>query len=141
MRRVVVAVAAVAALTGATAAHVGSQRAQRALAERFAPVVELVEQQHECGPGEPYRPIDIDTILDNDTVALRGPWSGASLVAVGPTAAMLGRGLFDYHLDFPGNPLDAGCGYEQWQQAIMGSTLRVEQSDELPAEFAVPDPR
>ncbi|HEY7398388.1 MAG TPA: hypothetical protein VH538_08805 [Gaiellaceae bacterium] len=122
MRRVVVALAVLAALTGAAAARAGSLQAQRELADRFAPVVELVEQQHECGRGEPYRPIDIDTILGDDTVALRGPWSGANLVAVGPTAAMLGRGLFDYHLDFPGNPLDAGCGYEQWQQAIMGST-------------------
>jgi hypothetical protein len=28
---------------------------ERALAARFAPVVRLVEQTEECGPGEPYR--------------------------------------------------------------------------------------
>ena len=33
---------------------------ETALAERFAPIVRLVEQAEECGYGEPYRPIDVD---------------------------------------------------------------------------------
>ena len=36
---------------------------EQALAERFAPVVRLVEQTEECGPGEPYEPIDVDAPL------------------------------------------------------------------------------
>ncbi len=49
---------------------------EQALAERFAPVVRLVEQEEECGPGEPYDPLDVDLLLDNEpTVALRGPWN------------------------------------------------------------------
>ena len=40
------------------------------------------------------------------------------MVAIGPTAARLGRGLFDYHLDFPGNPLRPGCDYEMWERQL-----------------------
>jgi hypothetical protein len=51
-------------------------RDEQALAERFAPVVRLVEQEEECGPGEPYDPLDIDLLFDDEpTVALRGPWN------------------------------------------------------------------
>jgi hypothetical protein len=123
----VVLVATFAALAcllaaGRAAASVGTLDAQRALAERFAPVLELVEQQQVCGPGEPYRPIDVNVILGNDTVALRGPWSDADLVTIGPSAAELGRGLYGYHLDFPGNPLRAGCSYELWERDIAAGT-------------------
>jgi hypothetical protein len=114
--------AALVFLIGAGRAGAATPEAQRALAARFAPVLELVEQKEVCGPGEPYRPIDINVILGNDTVALRGPWSGSDLVTIGPTAAELGRGLFDYHLDFPGNPLRAGCGYELWERQIAAGT-------------------
>ena len=38
-------------------------RDEQALAERYAPVVRLVEQPEECGPGEPYEPIDVDAAL------------------------------------------------------------------------------
>ena len=48
---------------------------ERALAERYAPVVRLVAQQEECGPGEPYEPMDVDALFGEDTVALRGPWT------------------------------------------------------------------
>ena len=39
------------------------------------------------------------------------------VVEAGPTAEDLGEGLFGYHLDFPGNPLEAGCDYEEWARA------------------------
>ena len=48
---------------------------ERALAERYAPVVRLVEQPHECGPGEPYEPMDVNALFGQPTVALRGPWN------------------------------------------------------------------
>jgi hypothetical protein len=56
-------------------ASVARAQAEEELAERYAPVVRLVEQEDECGPGEPYEPIDIDAILDEETVSLRGPWT------------------------------------------------------------------
>ena len=89
-----------------------------ALAERYAPVVRLVEQQVECGPGEPYQPMDVDALFGQPTVALRGPWNRTDLVKIGPTADDLARGLYEYHLDFPGDPLDPKCDYERWSRRI-----------------------
>ncbi|HWB56370.1 MAG TPA: hypothetical protein VG479_05485 [Gaiellaceae bacterium] len=86
---------------------------ETALAERFAPVVRLVEQPEECGPGEPFMPTDIDALLGDETVALRGPWNRTDLIEIGPTADDL-VGRFEYHLDFPGDPLDPGCDYQRW---------------------------
>jgi len=87
------------------------------LAQRYAPVVRLVEQREECGHGEPYEPIDVDVLFGEPTVALRGPWNPVDLVKIGPAAADL-VGRYEYHLDFPGNPLDPGCGYERWARRI-----------------------
>ena len=89
-----------------------------ALAERYAPVVRLVEQLEECGPGEPYEPLNVDLLFDEPTVALRGPWGGGDLVEIGPTAEDLAGGLYEYHLDFPGNALDPGCTYELWARRL-----------------------
>jgi hypothetical protein len=38
-------------------------------------------------------------------------------VKIGPRAEDL-RNRFEYHLDFPGNPLDAGCAYERWTRRL-----------------------
>ena len=91
---------------------------EQALAERFAPVVRLVEQEEECGPGEPYLPLDVDVVLDERTVALRGPWNAADLVKIAPAAEDL-AGLYEYHLDFPGHALDPRCDYERWQRQVL----------------------
>ena len=88
-----------------------------ALAERYAPIVRLVEQPEECGPGEPYEPIDVDDLFDEPTVALRGPWNPTDLVEIGPKAERV-VGLFGYHLDFPGHALSPGCDYERWGRRL-----------------------
>jgi hypothetical protein len=90
---------------------------ETALAEKHAPVVRLVEQLEECGPGEPYLPIDVELVLDERTVALRGPWNADDLVRIAPAAGNL-PGLYEYHLDFPGHALDPGCDYERWQNRL-----------------------
>ena len=59
---------------------------EQALAEKYAPVVRIVEQQEECGYGEPFVPTDIDLLLDEQTVALRGPWNVTDLVEIAPVA-------------------------------------------------------
>ena len=109
-------VALVAALGGPPIASADLED-ETALAERFAPVVRLVQQSEECGPGEPFMPTDIDDLLGDDTVALRGPWNPTDLIEVGPTADDL-VGKFEYHLDFPGDPLDAGCDYQRWAHRL-----------------------
>src|SRR5262245_50003451 len=90
---------------------------EQALAERYAPVVRLVEQSHECGPGEPYEPTDVDLLFGNSTVALRGTWNATDLVKIAPTAKDI-AGLYGYHLDYPGNALAPGCAYEHWVKRL-----------------------
>jgi hypothetical protein len=99
-------------------AGVAQAQAEEELAERYAPVVRLVEQLEECGPGEPYEPIDIDAVLDEETVSLRGPWRSNDLVEIGPSGDDLGRGLYEYNLDFPGDALRPGCDYERWARRV-----------------------
>ena len=106
-----------AALAGASPAAADLQD-EIELAERYAPVVRLVEQAEECGPGEPYEPLNVDLLFDEPTVALRGPWGGGDLVEIGPAADDLAGGLYEYHLDFPGNALDPGCTYELWARRL-----------------------
>ena len=82
--------------------------AEQALAERFAPVVALVHQDVECGPGEPYQPSDVDLVLGDQSVALRGPWDGDEVIKVGPTAEDLGDGPVRLLPGLPGQPARGG---------------------------------
>jgi hypothetical protein len=115
----VLAVTGVLALPPVVAADLADETA---LAEKYAPVVRLVEQLEECGPGEPYLPVDVDLVFEEPTVALRGPWNAADLVKIAPAAGDL-AGLYEYHLDFPGHALDPGCDYERWQNRLTGESL------------------
>jgi hypothetical protein len=90
---------------------------ETALAQKYAPVVRLVEQKEKCGPGEPYIPLDVDLLFGQPTVALRGPWNPTDLVKIGPSAQDLAN-RFEYHLDYPGSALDPGCDYERWQDHL-----------------------
>ena len=115
-RLVVIAVATVALVWSPAA--VADLRDETALAERHAPVVRLVEQVEECGHGEPYEPMDVDLLFDEPTVALRGPWNAVDLIEIGPSGEDLARGLYEYHLDFPGDALNPGCTYERWARGL-----------------------
>ena len=94
---------------------------ETALAEKYAPVVRLVAHNG-CEPGDPYKPIDVNLLFGDPTVALRGPW-GRDLVKIGPTAEDLAEGLFDYHLDFPGSALDPRCDYLRWERRLTAGHL------------------
>ena len=117
-RATVAAVCLAGALALAGAALAGPEED---LAARYAPVVRLVDQPEECGPGEPYIPTDVDVLFDEPTVALRGPWNRTDLVKIAPEAADL-HNRYEYHLDFPGDPLDAGCDYEKWARRLTKSS-------------------
>jgi hypothetical protein len=90
---------------------------ERALAERHAPIVRIVEQNEDCGYGEPFVPTNVDLLFDEPTVALRGPWNPTDLVKIAPSETDLVN-RFEYHLDFPGDALDAGCDYERWAKRL-----------------------
>jgi hypothetical protein len=107
----------VSALVAAPASSADTGQ-QAALADRYAPVVRLVADSGDCGPGKPYMPIAVNLLFDEPTVALRGPW-GNDLVKIGPSAKDLSQGLYEYHLDFPGNALSPGCGYLRWERRLV----------------------
>jgi hypothetical protein len=94
--------------------------AQVELAREYAPIVELPDPPDACEAGRPYEPTDIDLLMGNDEIALRGPWDTTSIVAVAPTADRLARALRGYHLDFPGDALRPGCTYEEWSVRLRG---------------------
>ncbi|MBK9738626.1 MAG: hypothetical protein IPO93_03740 [Actinobacteria bacterium] len=81
------------------------------LAARYAPVVVIREQLQPCGPGEPFLPTPVETVLGASDVVLRGP--GGQTIAAPTTADLAGKGD-GWYLDLPGNPLDPGCDYERW---------------------------
>ena len=115
-----VALIAVLAVTGGTAAadepaqQPASDDARQQLAERFAPILMLKEQDEACSSdGEQYRPGPVDIVLDNPEIALRQVSRNDPIVIRAPGASDLfglGEGFF---LDFPGNSLTPGCIYER----------------------------
>src|SRR6516164_7907102 len=112
---VLLIVASLLATTGTAYANTSDDAA---LAARFAPVVRLVGAGESCGQGMPYVPTDVGLLFDNPEVALRGPWGPSDLVKVAPSAQDLAAGLFEYHLDFPGDALSPGCGYLDWSRRL-----------------------
>jgi len=93
------------------------------LAERYSPELMVEPQLRECGPGEAYRPADVDILFGREGVVLRN--SAGKVVKSAPNAA----DLFDlgegYYLDFPGNPLRPGCGYERDYRSWNGDRVPV----------------
>jgi hypothetical protein len=101
---------------GLVPAAAGADGSQQQLAEKFAPVVGLKQHEPCANTGEPYRPVPVDTVLGRSDVTLLGP--DGAVVKHAPTGGdLFGKGD-EYWLDFPGNPLDAGCSYEQWFDRI-----------------------
>jgi hypothetical protein len=116
MRAAVLSLGALVALALVPAAAATTDQ-EKALAERYAPVVRLVADTGSCEPDKPYQPIDVNVLFGEPTVALTGPWS-SSVVKIAPEAKDLGPRLFGYHLDFPGNALHPGCDYLDWESRL-----------------------
>ena len=112
------AVATVAVLSIGSTTQAGSPEqpddAAQQLAERFAPVIMLKEQDQECdSQGEPYAPASVEIVLDNPEIALRQVGGGNPTVMRGPGAGdLLGLGE-GFYLDFPGSSLEPGCIYQR----------------------------
>ncbi|WP_344172745.1 hypothetical protein [Kribbella lupini] len=92
--------------------------AGQALAERYSPVVRLQGDSSRCADGEQFRPTDVEAVLGDQQVALRGPWRPPDLIKPQPEGSDIGRGYPGHFLDFPGDPLRPGCGYAEWSAAI-----------------------
>jgi hypothetical protein len=103
---------ALAVLMAGPALAQGPQSAeQQLLAAEYSPVLSLDPQRAPCGPGEAYRPTSVDIVLGRSGVVLRD--SHGKVVKRAPTSADLWRHAIGYYLDFPGDPINPGCGYEK----------------------------
>jgi hypothetical protein len=116
-------VAVLVVLCAAPATALGSSRPAAGspattLAERYAPVVRLVNRPGPCGVGGAFQPTSVNAVLGNRQVAMRGPWDSTNIVKVAPTAKDLPGRLSGYNLDFPGNALSPGCSYVDWARQI-----------------------
>jgi hypothetical protein len=116
--RLVAAVFAGALVACAAAQATPSPSALHRLAERYAPVVRLSEQEEPCGGGESFEPIDVNALFGREDVPLRGrPGSGVSKAR--PQATDLTGGHAEDALDFPGDPLtSSACSYERWERGL-----------------------
>ncbi|WP_460655193.1 hypothetical protein [Kribbella endophytica] len=121
-RRAVMSAAVVAVLVclpgQAVADESPQDEAGKALAERYSPVVRLQQDSPRCAAGEQFRPTDVEAVLGDQQVALRGPWRPPDLVKPQPEGTDLGRQYPGHFLDFPGDPLRPGCGYAEWSTRI-----------------------
>jgi hypothetical protein len=102
-------------LASAPAGAAQTRGAAQRLAEAYAPIVMLREQEDPpCDTsGEQYQPTSVDVMLDNPKVTLTRPKEDGEeeLVARAPTAEDI-AGLGDeYHLNIPGDPLGDTCVY------------------------------
>ena len=117
MRLRVAAVALACLLaTAAPAVASGATDPATQLAARYSPIIVLKTQTGPCDThGEAYRPVNVGVVLGRDDVVLRGPGGYAQHA---PTARQLDGKDIRYYLDFPGDPLRPGCGYERWFDRI-----------------------
>lgn len=106
-------------------AAVPDPNAVTALANRYAPVSYLKQQQEPCDTeGEPFLPAPVDVAFGTADVLLRQT-PDARLVGAAIKAADLFQRGDDAYLDFPGDPRNAGCDYETTFKTLMGDRAPV----------------
>lgn len=117
-----------------TAAQDAPQSPAQELADRYAPVVYVREQDHACAMppqgGEPYLPLPVEMVLGNERVLIRDSENGDQVVATGPNATELATYGPETYMDFPGDPRRPGCTYE------IDERFRIEQFDLVPTTYA-----
>jgi hypothetical protein len=109
------------------AAQDATTAAEQQLADKYAPIAELREQEAPCDrKGEGYFPAPIELVLGNPEIVLKqatGEDSAAdAVVMTGPTAQDLVGKDDTYYLDFPGDPQHAKCIYEETFKRYVSQT-------------------
>jgi hypothetical protein len=88
---------------------------EQQLIDKYVPVVYIRAQERPCAPtpdgGEPYLPLPVDLVLDNEQVTLRDAGDRRAL-ATGVSAQELAQADPETYLDFPGNARRPGCTFE-----------------------------
>lgn len=107
---------------------------EQQLAERYSPIAYLRFHERQCGgppnEGEPYLPLPVEMILDNDRVLIRDSANNDEVVGNGPSAQELATYGPTTYLDFPGDPRNPGCTYETDERS------RIEELDMVPSVYA-----
>jgi hypothetical protein len=93
--------------------------AQQQLADKYAPIAMLRAQSAACDKdGEGYFPSPVDFIFDNPGVVLKAKGDGDAsedvVISEGFTPQDLVIAGPNTYFDFPGNPRDPGCDYEEY---------------------------
>ena len=101
------------AATGAVTA------AEQQLADKYAPIAMLKAQTANCDKaGEGYFPVTVDFLFDNPDITLKakgdGDPSADVVIQRGITPQDLVNAGENTYLDFPGDPRDPGCTYENY---------------------------
>jgi hypothetical protein len=93
--------------------------AQQQLADKYAPIAMLKAQSEACDKsGEGYFPVTVDFLFDNPDIALKAKGDGKAsediVISQGITPQDLVTAGQETYLDFPGNPRDPECVYEEY---------------------------
>lgn len=111
---VVLGAALAASLPGDATAQDADPSAVQELADRYAPIVMIKQQEHACDDdGEPYEPASVEVVLGNPQIVLRQVGTGDPVMQTAPTAADVSELREGFYLDSPGNALEPGCIYER----------------------------
>ena len=120
--------------SGPVMAQEESVSAEQQLADTYSPVAYLRYHERQCGgppnEGEPYLPLPVDIILNNDRVLVRDSLMNNAVIATGPSAQELATLGPTTYLDFPGDPRRPGCTYETDEKS------RIEELDLVPSVYA-----
>jgi hypothetical protein len=103
---------------GRIAAQDATTSAEQQLADKYAPIAELREQEAPCDrKGEAYFPAPVELVLGNPEVVLKRVTSDEAaddeVVMTAPTAQDLVGKDDTYYLDFPGDPNHPSCTYDE----------------------------
>ena len=101
------------------------QSPEQELADKYSPILMLKQQSGNCDyKGEGYFPTTVDWLWDNPDISLRvagdGDNSQDAVLKTAPSVQDLVTAGPDTYLDFPGDPRNPGCAFEQYfkQKAI-----------------------
>lgn len=117
-----------------TAAQNEALSPEQQLAERYVPVAYVRYQAEQCGvppyEGEPYLPLPVEMIIDNERVLVRDGADNDAVVGTGPSAQELATYGPTTYMDFPGDPRRPGCTYETDER------IRIEEEGLVPTTYA-----
>lgn len=120
--------------TSTAQAQDATSSSSQQLVDRYVPVAYLREQREPCAippsGGEPYLPLPVEMVLDNERVLMRDAGDGDRVLDTGPNASELATLDADTYMDFPGDPRRPRCTFETDER------VRIEALGLVPTTYA-----